>query len=404
MSDTRLAGHGLTKENLLASLPPALMGDASMRALAGAVAEVLAQRPDEIDGARLYPRIGELDGPLLDVLAQDFKVDWWDSGYSLEEKRRTLQSSWQVHKTLGTKAAVERAASAVYPHTTVQEWFEYGGKPYFFKLDVGLPDGVWDPEAKRRLMWGLHHYKNLRSHMEAVEFHLPPVVLENRQAFYFSLLTVALWARNRGALALPRLLVGARVSGLAGTALALLLRAPVRTAERLSLARLALLFPLTEETCALLEGLRIQAGRACQSDFAQTALALLLGAWGHQAQSLALARMALLSSAAAETQARLDSLRIWAGWVRQADLTEAALALQGSVANPRCFAMPGFRAGFRERTASRVSLPRAAIQARAENPQSNTVYMTRTDLRWFNGTHQLNGTRRFNAGIKRSEL
>lgn len=351
MSDTRLAGHGLTKENLLASLPPALMGDASMRALAGAVAEVLAQRPDEIDGARLYPRIGELDGPLLDVLAQDFKVDWWDSGYSLEEKRRTLQSSWQVHKTLGTKAAVERAASAVYPHTTVQEWFEYGGKPYFFKLDVGLPDGVWDPEAKRRLMWGLHHYKNLRSHMEAVEFHLPPVVLENRQGFYFSLLTVALWARNRGALALPRLLVGARVSGPAGTALALLLRAPVRTAERLSLARLALLAPLAEETRARLGGLRIQAGR-----------------------------------------------------VQQPGLVHASLALQGAAANPRRFAMPGFGAGFRVEGAGRLALPSIVVGARSGNPQSSTVYLARTDLRRFNGTHQFNGARRFNAGIKRSEL
>ncbi len=63
-------------------------------------------------------------------------MDWWDSDYSTEEKRRTLAASWQVHKTLGTRAAVEKAASAVYPNTKVQEWFEYGGEPYRFKLDV----------------------------------------------------------------------------------------------------------------------------------------------------------------------------------------------------------------------------------------------------------------------------
>ena len=346
-----MPGHGLTKENLLASLPPALMGDASIRALAEAVAEALAQRPEEIGGVRLYPRIGELDGPLLDVLAQDFKVDWWDSGYSLEEKRRTLQSSWQVHKTLGTKAAVERAASAIYPHTTVQEWFEYGGKPYYFKLDVGLPDGVWDPEAKRRLMRGLQIYKNLRSHMEAVEFHLPPVVLENPQALSFSLLAVALRARSHGALSLPRLLVGAHASGLSRSSLALFLRAPIFTAERLPLAHMALLAPLAEETRARLGGLRIQAGR-----------------------------------------------------VQQPGLVHASLALQGAAANPRRFAMPGFGAGFRVEGAGRLALPSIVVGARSGNPQSSTVYLARTDLRRFNGTHQFNGARRFNAGIKRSEL
>ncbi len=213
--------HGITAENLLGGLPPVLAGAPTLYALARAAAGVLAQRQEEIERVSIYPHIGRLEGPLLDILAQDFKVDWWDPDLTLEEKRRTLQASWQVHRTLGTKASVEKAASAVYPDTKVQEWFEYGGQPYHFRLDVGLPEGVWDPERKRRLMWGLYYYKNLRSHLDAVEFHLPPAVLENRQSFLFAALMAYMGrTRNHRRLALAGQRYGAREGNPQGFALA----------------------------------------------------------------------------------------------------------------------------------------------------------------------------------------
>ena len=81
--------HGLTKQNLLASLPLVLQQDKSMMALADGIAELLSQRPDEIDHLRIYSAIDRLPEQILDILAYDFKVDWWDGNYSLEEKRRT---------------------------------------------------------------------------------------------------------------------------------------------------------------------------------------------------------------------------------------------------------------------------------------------------------------------------
>ena len=132
--------HGLTPENLLASLPQALQGDDSIVALAQAISSVLSDRIEEINHLRIYPAIDQLDEPLLDILAHDFKVDWWDADYTLEEKRRTLKDSWRVHKLMGTKAAVETAISAIYPNTKVLEWFEYGGSPYHFRLDINITD------------------------------------------------------------------------------------------------------------------------------------------------------------------------------------------------------------------------------------------------------------------------
>ncbi len=176
MSDS----HGLTKENLLFTFPVSLRENQSIAALGNVMAEALARRPEEIDRLRIYPAIDQLDERLLDILAYDFKVDWWDPEYSLEQKRRLLKSSWQVHKVMGTKAAVEAAASAVYPYARVQEWYEYGGEPYWFRLDVDMPEDVWTPERHRRLMWQLQYYKNLRSHLDRVIYRLPVIILENQ--------------------------------------------------------------------------------------------------------------------------------------------------------------------------------------------------------------------------------
>ena len=154
----------------MATLPVALQKDPSVVALAEAIAELLARRPEEIDRLRIYPAIDRLDERLLDILAYDFKVDWWDADYSLEEKRRTLKDSWRVHKMLGTKAAVERAISAIYPHTQVLEWFEYGGEPYHFRLDINITNDSVDSAKQRRVLEQLNFYKNLRSHNDGVTY------------------------------------------------------------------------------------------------------------------------------------------------------------------------------------------------------------------------------------------
>ena len=162
--------HGLTAENLLAVFPVALQRDQPSAALADVTARLLARRPEEIERLRIYPAIDRLDEGLLDILAYDFKVDWWDANYSLEEKRRTLKDSWRVHKLLGTKAAVEMAISAIYPQTTVQEWFEYGGRPYHFKLQLDLTGTFWTEERPRRILERVNFYKSLRSHVDGLEY------------------------------------------------------------------------------------------------------------------------------------------------------------------------------------------------------------------------------------------
>lgn len=164
--------HGISKENLLFTFPVGLRKSETISALGDVTAEALAERPREIDRLTLYSRINELPEDLLDILAYDFKVDWWDPNYTLEEKRRTLAGSWRVHKTLGTKSAVETAIRAIYPKAEVQEWFQYRGQPYRFKLLIDMTGENPDPARRDRVLARVNFYKNLRSHMDAMEYTL----------------------------------------------------------------------------------------------------------------------------------------------------------------------------------------------------------------------------------------
>lgn len=168
------SAHALTSENLLRALPEALQNDESMSALATSIAQVLAQRPEEIQRLSIYPHIDELPEELLDILAYDFKVDWWDGDYTLEEKRRTLKDSWRVHRMMGTRAAVEAAISAIYPETSVEEWFEYGGEPYHFKLQIDASNADIGSQRHRRVLERVNFYKNLRSHLDGIRYVIYP--------------------------------------------------------------------------------------------------------------------------------------------------------------------------------------------------------------------------------------
>ena len=88
-----MSNHGLTADNMMQQFPIALQKDPKTVALGQAIAKVMESRQDEIDSLRIYTRIDELPEWLLDILARDFAVDWYDRSYTLEEKRKTIKNT-----------------------------------------------------------------------------------------------------------------------------------------------------------------------------------------------------------------------------------------------------------------------------------------------------------------------
>ena len=72
---------------------------------------------------------------------------------------------------LGTRAALELALSAIYPGARAEEWFEYGGTPYCFRLYIDASDADIGDAKHRRVLDRVNYWKNLRSHLEGIEYH-----------------------------------------------------------------------------------------------------------------------------------------------------------------------------------------------------------------------------------------
>lgn len=162
--------NDIRHDDLLRLLPRVLKEDKSFHAFATVMAKQLKAIVDDTDHATIYARIDALPEELLDVLAYDFKVDWWDYGYSVEQKRQTLKDSFLVHKHLGTKFAVQTAISAIYPNTAVEEWFEWGGDPYTFRLLIDVSGILVEQNRHTRVLELANYYKNLRSHLCGIQY------------------------------------------------------------------------------------------------------------------------------------------------------------------------------------------------------------------------------------------
>lgn len=153
--------------DLIRKLPDSLKGSPKIRALASAIAMELQKVNAEIDKTIIYARIDELPEEILDVLAYDLHVDWYDYEHPVEAKRAVIKDSVRVHKYLGTKYAVVTALSSLHPNSAIEEWFEYNGDPYYFRAIIDVTHSRAQADYYT-LTKAIEFYKSLRSHLEDI--------------------------------------------------------------------------------------------------------------------------------------------------------------------------------------------------------------------------------------------
>lgn len=158
--------------NLLDILPSSVSGDDNVRACAEALNIELQAVTESIDEALIFSRIDELGSDVLDHLAYNFKVDFYDASAILEARRGIIKQAFEWHRIKGTRAAVERIVSLFFDNATVQEWFEYGGDKFKFKIDTEY--ATFRSEQDFQDFFRLISVaKNVRSWLEAMRFKQP---------------------------------------------------------------------------------------------------------------------------------------------------------------------------------------------------------------------------------------
>lgn len=159
----------LQSVSLLDILPPNLLADKQIHAAARALDDELQKITAATKEVLLLPRLDELSEEVIDLLAWQWHVDFYEPSMSIETKRQLVRESIAWHRIKGTKAAVEKMAQTVFKGGVVTEWFEYGGEPYHFRIDVLNAPNMTE-ENRGRLLAVVNASKNTRSWLDELRF------------------------------------------------------------------------------------------------------------------------------------------------------------------------------------------------------------------------------------------
>ena len=131
-----------TVDLFMQNLPETFLEDEHLRQIAEVIARCMLEEFKANSKSQIYSNLDGQEEAVLDILADDLKIDWYDYDAVLTEKTRTVKDSWYVHKRMGTKKAVERALSDIWPDSVVEEWFEYGADPFHFRVILDATEGT----------------------------------------------------------------------------------------------------------------------------------------------------------------------------------------------------------------------------------------------------------------------
>jgi len=156
-------------------LPPVLAGDERFAILC----ELLQEEFDNLDLSPMLVYLVDVVPPqVLPHLADQFHVmglEGWRYARNEQEQRELIKRAIELHRYKGTPWAIEQVLVTLNLSGRVSEWFEYGGTPYRFRVDIELTDRGIDETTYDALVDLIREYKNKRSRLDALT-----VALSNR--------------------------------------------------------------------------------------------------------------------------------------------------------------------------------------------------------------------------------
>lgn len=115
-------------------LPQFMLDDISSLGIIYAVENQLNYVIQNICKVQIYNNINKLDNQLLDELAYQFSVPEYNVDFALDIKRNIIKNCMATHRKRGTVKAVEDIIKNVFGNGYVEEWFDYEGQPFKFKV------------------------------------------------------------------------------------------------------------------------------------------------------------------------------------------------------------------------------------------------------------------------------
>lgn len=116
--------------------------------------------------------IDNVEKTALPHLIEQFHVAGYEGGAlvaSEADRRAIVKNAIEKHRYKGTRYAVDLALSSLGITYTLQEWFEYAGDPYHFRVAIDVMDSELPAATLTLLDAYINEYKNVRSILDTIE-------------------------------------------------------------------------------------------------------------------------------------------------------------------------------------------------------------------------------------------
>ena len=118
--------------------------------------------------SKFFLDIDKLSETEIDYLLWEYHVDYVGENASVESKKELVKIAVIAHFNKGTLGSVKAICKILFGNAEIKEWFEYGGRPGYFKIST-LGE-LKDEKDYLKVLEVVNEYKNERSWLEALTF------------------------------------------------------------------------------------------------------------------------------------------------------------------------------------------------------------------------------------------
>ena len=138
--------------------------------------------------AHLYSDLENVPEEALDLIAMELNTQHYVQMLPRDTKESLIRQTLQWYMHGGTPSVLEQFLSTILDGGRIDEWYQYGGEPYFFRAYVYVGEHQMElgygTEVKRQI----EKYKNVRSWIDWVAFVISSIVsvkIEYGNAIHF---------------------------------------------------------------------------------------------------------------------------------------------------------------------------------------------------------------------------
>ncbi len=111
-----------------------------VQALSYAIQQTISMLCKFSDGIRVMAVIDDMPEKVIDNLAVELNLPCYHPESNLNVKRALVKDAFVWHTIAGTVAAIRKYFSTISQDTDIQEWFDYDGEPYHFRIVANVPE------------------------------------------------------------------------------------------------------------------------------------------------------------------------------------------------------------------------------------------------------------------------